>query len=76
MDMEMTYEEKLKELHESYLGFLRTRNAEWTQKMFNSFTRLTGNSLGSWSCGGCLRRTKEKTEYILMQAGLIEKVPS
>jgi len=64
---------KLDNLYQSYIGFNNHRDVEWTQKMFNAFYLYTGHSMGSWSCGGCVRRTKEKTEYILSQAGLIDK---
>lgn len=73
---EIKQEDKLQTLYDSYIGFLAHRDAEWTQKMFNAFYSYTGHSMGSWSCGGCSRRTREKTEYILSQAGLIDKIPS
>lgn len=62
----------ISKLHEAYQNFMSLRNTESIQRLFNAYTEHTGYSLGSWSCGGCIRRTKEKTEMLLSQAGLIQ----
>ena len=63
----------INKLYEAYQNFMSLRNTESIQRLFNAYTEHTGYSLGSWSCGGCCRRTKEKTEMILHLAGLIDK---
>lgn len=65
-------EDSLNNLHQAYLDFMRLRDVQSTQKLFNNYQAHTGHSMGSWSCGGCIRRTKEKTEMILSGSGLIE----
>lgn len=66
-------DEKLLNLKNAYEEFnlKKFQDVGVVQRLFHHFTIYTGGSPGSWSCSGCIRRCKEKTERILKNNNLL-----
>lgn len=66
-------DEKLTNLKNAYEEFKlkKYRDVQVTQNLFHHYTMYSGNSPGSWSCSGCIRRCVEKTEKILKNNNLL-----
>jgi len=68
-------ENSLNNLKEAYDNFSKNKfgDASSTQKLFNCYNLYTQsyNHETNWSCGGCIRRVKERTERILKLNNLL-----
>lgn len=65
--------EEMKKLKEAYDIFLSSKHMdpEAVQIFYRHVRELTGKDCGSWSCGGCVGRCRERVERTLRLNGLL-----